>query len=676
MRFAALLIGILLVFTTARAQEQRLGLRLILVHTEAQASNVLARLSKGESFESLARELSVDPSAPNGGFVGLLDLSDLRSEFQSAVAGMSPGQTSAIVKLNTGFVLLYKLTDDETKRFVQLHAADELARKRGFATALHEAVKERDKTAVERLLAAKADFKSPDMHGWTALQRAAQSGQTEIVRLLLDHGADLEERDAEGFTPIITAAEKNAVDTVALMIRYKANVNARTNDGRTALYQAVHVGSAEVAKLLLVNGAHVDSTAEDGVGPIAVAAFQGHVDLIPLLVKSGGDVNAPDKSGRTPLHFAASASNAAVTRSLLSLGAQINSRNGYGCTPLFVATTEGSAEVMRTLISAGADVNVGRAHMNQPIAGITALHAAVNSGDRVMVQMLLDASASVDAKDSVGQQPLMIAVAHRYWEIADLLITHGANVHFEIDVLNAQDFTQIRLAADRGYPFAQFALAAGYQFGAPGFSRDMTEARSWYAKAAAQGHPGAANGLGWMYQYGLGGNLDIGEAARWYRVAADKGDATAQNNLGSMLQNLATDREAIEWFRKAAAQHQPDAVANLAVAYARGRGVKQDYETAASLFRRAAELGNQTAAAGLANLHLKGLGVKKDAVQAYAWFLVATRSANPVIRNPEIDDNSPAIRADMEAVASRLSPTQISTAERWATQWIQTHPRK
>lgn len=59
---------------------------------------------------------------------------------------------------------------------------------------------------------------------------------------------------------------------------------------------------------------------------------------------------------------------------------------------------------------------------------------------------------------------------------------------------------------------------------------------------------------------------------------------------------------------------------NLAVIYAEGRGVPQDYEKAAFWFRKAAEQGDAYAQYSLAYLHRQGLGVEKDYAEAAKWY--------------------------------------------------------
>ena len=63
------------------------------------------------------------------------------------------------------------------------------------------------------------------------------------------------------------------------------------------------------------------------------------------------------------------------------------------------------------------------------------------------------------------------------------------------------------------------------------------ESAKWLRRAADQGCLSAMNNLGFLCQYGWGGERNIDEAVKWYRAAAEKGDPKAQANLGLMFQD-------------------------------------------------------------------------------------------------------------------------------------------
>ena len=53
----------------------------------------------------------------------------------------------------------------------------------------------------------------------------------------------------------------------------------------------------------------------------------------------------------------------------------------------------------------------------------------------------------------------------------------------------------------------------------------------WYRKAAEQGHAGAQNNLGVMYNNGQGVQQDYESAAYWWGKAAKQGNVKAQKEL-------------------------------------------------------------------------------------------------------------------------------------------------
>jgi uncharacterized protein len=81
--------------------------------------------------------------------------------------------------------------------------------------------------------------------------------------------------------------------------------------------------------------------------------------------------------------------------------------------------------------------------------GRTALMAAVDKGERRVVEALLAGGADVNATDDLGQTALMLAAAHRDPEIVRVLL--GA--HAAVDrVTGPNHWTVLMRAADAGYP--------------------------------------------------------------------------------------------------------------------------------------------------------------------------------------------------------------------------------
>jgi hypothetical protein len=74
------------------------------------------------------------------------------------------------------------------------------------------------------------------------------------------------------------------------------------------------------------------------------------------------------------------------------------------------------------------------------------------------------------------------------------------------------------------------------------------------------------------------------------------------------------------WYRQAAAQDVPSAQNNLAIMYAKGRGVPLDEGRAVELWEQAAENGHVAAKFNLALSYFNGVGVPADRNVAVTWF--------------------------------------------------------
>ena len=231
---------------------------------------------------------------------------------------------------------------------------------------------------------------------------------------------------------------------------------------------------------------------------------------------------------------------------------------------------------------------------------------------------------------------------------------------------------ETRQAAEEGDPSAQYELGFKYDWGW-GVAKDHQEAVKWYRLAAEQGNVGAQLELGDKYRFGRDVPQDYDEAVRWYRKAAWQGSKRAQVDLGTMYffgkdvprdpreavmwlrraaeqeaylyppiiafsdafiedmlaglyesgEGVQDYREAVKWYRKAAARGYAPAQRSLGDMYYRGKGVPQHYREALKWFRMAAEQGDALAQILLGEMYAIGRGVSQDYVQAYAWLSLA-----------------------------------------------------
>ncbi len=87
-------------------QTERVRARHILVGTEKEAQDILARLAKGEKFEDLAKQFSLDGSKDYGGDLGYFTQPEMVPEFSKAAFALKTGETSQPVKTDFGWHII------------------------------------------------------------------------------------------------------------------------------------------------------------------------------------------------------------------------------------------------------------------------------------------------------------------------------------------------------------------------------------------------------------------------------------------------------------------------------------------------------------------------------------------------------------------------------------------
>jgi len=87
-------------------------LRIIVVDTRRKAESAAARLAKGESFSDVAHDLSLDETAPGGGYIGEMWLSEMEPKLAAAAAKLRYGETSGIVDKGNRWMILERMPRD------------------------------------------------------------------------------------------------------------------------------------------------------------------------------------------------------------------------------------------------------------------------------------------------------------------------------------------------------------------------------------------------------------------------------------------------------------------------------------------------------------------------------------------------------------------------------------
>lgn len=148
------------------------------------------------------------------------------------------------------------------------------------------------------------------------------------------------------------------------------------------------------------------------------AAFRGDRDRVAACLGGGAWIDAVDSSGASALDHAALRGHADLVRLLLERGARIvqdSERN-----PLGAAAREGHARVVDLLLAAGADPSAS--WLDKPAL----LHAIDRQRTEIALD-LIDAGASVHGRDRAGRSALAAAVDAGNRALVDALLAGGAD---------------------------------------------------------------------------------------------------------------------------------------------------------------------------------------------------------------------------------------------------------
>jgi len=154
--------------------------------------------------------------------------------------------------------------------------------------------------------------------------------------------------------------------------------------GVSLIKWCAYYGDVSAIKFLLAKGESLQSLGDNL--DLNGAAFHGHWRLCQFLIEQGADVNRPlADTGETPLHAALCTSERLAHDQVIKL---------------LLANRANPRCVTRPSVETGGFMRDCRTKAETP------LHRAAAFGTEETIQMLLDAGATIDAKDMNGDSPL------------------------------------------------------------------------------------------------------------------------------------------------------------------------------------------------------------------------------------------------------------------------------
>jgi TPR repeat protein len=186
---------------------------------------------------------------------------------------------------------------------------------------------------------------------------------------------------------------------------------------------------------------------------------------------------------------------------------------------------------------------------------------------------------------------------------------------------------------------------------------DKGDYRGAFAEAiepAIRGDADAQFMIGEAYRLGRSVDPNFPQAEEWYARAARQGHIGAATELGLLLAGQHREAEALPWLTMAAQHNEPRALCSLAALYFNGDGVERDEAYAYALMVRAARTGLPEAKTRLATLR----SVLSDAAQNRGEELLAT--AIPTVATPPPIQAAPQqqlVVAEPPQRAAQVAPT-------------------
>ena len=346
------------------------------------------------------------------------------------------------------------------------------------ATTIVEAVSIRDRVAVAKALAERAD-PNEFYGGATALHIAAEWGYGDMVELLLKNGAKVDAVDRLGRTPLLWAVGNRHEEIARMLVAAKADPNWHDPVGNSALSEAAQNNQLSLVRYLL-DDAGVSLSRND-VQPLRAAIDNRNAEMVRLFLEAGVDPCGKPEKDIGPYYAAAIYGSVEIVRIMAEHVETCPDRailfDGFagaaeeGLLPIVEyllslkpgrenivsalkeAFEDRQSEVARFLIENAPDLTAddkGRfladavekdglplfgflvehgASLTAPNAGgRTALIQACLDGDLEKVRFLIDHKVPLETADAAGITPLLAACQAGSVPIVELLLKRGASL--------------------------------------------------------------------------------------------------------------------------------------------------------------------------------------------------------------------------------------------------------
>nr|XP_058964207.1 E3 ubiquitin-protein ligase MIB2-like isoform X3 [Pocillopora verrucosa] len=265
-----------------------------------------------------------------------------------------------------------------------------------------------------------------EAHG---LVNAAQSNRLSRLIEILDANPERIDELEGGHTALHVACHQGHCEIIRELVERGANMDILDNQGYTAMHHSTYQDeSGEALKLLLEKGfdPNVQHRSNKST-PLHLAVKRKNETAVQILTQCPEcDVNLQDEAGDTPLHDAIRAKHHSMVDMLLECPRICYTLcNGKGFNYLQHAVLKGDKRaVEKVFAKTGNSLNVVKND------GFTTLHiAAINDHREIANILLKKPGCEVDALTAKNQSALHLAANEGYSVMVGILLDHGASVN-------------------------------------------------------------------------------------------------------------------------------------------------------------------------------------------------------------------------------------------------------
>lgn len=248
-----------------------------------------------------------------------------------------------------------------------------------------------------------------------ALRDAVLKGYTEVTSLVLEKGADVNTVDETNQSLLSIAMARGQDDLIRTILGYRPDVEVKDADENTALHRIDRWTPVASVRLVVNSGAKLDTMNMSRFTPLMTAIWEGNEDAFRYLLGKAAvtaTLNMASLRDRaTPLHLACQRSSLEAVQLLIERGSDVNfDCTGRFGTPLMAATFRSGKEldaetqqIVQVLLEKGAVPTASSGSLGHPIISASLACSAK------LVELLIDAGAPVDVRDSLDRKPVHLA---------------------------------------------------------------------------------------------------------------------------------------------------------------------------------------------------------------------------------------------------------------------------